>query len=104
MCNCHSYNAGTGDVPEVLFNAKDYFEVDKSKIVCIDACISEQIKMLWQNGIWTLGSCCGHNGLFGDASVIIANNADPKKVKDLLKKHDPKRQWVVKQWQLVDCI
>lgn len=29
--------------------------------VCIDKCLEDEIKMLWNNGIITTGCCCGHN-------------------------------------------
>lgn len=32
-----------------------------SSQVAIDACIASEIRMLWENGIRTLGCCCGHN-------------------------------------------
>lgn len=40
-----------------------------SPSVCIDPCIVDHIKFLWENGIDTLGSCCGHGIL--DASVYV---------------------------------
>ena len=104
MCDCRSYNAEIGTVPEVILHPNDYFPTDEIKSVCVDACIADQIKALWEAGIWTLGSCCGHNGLFGNPSVIIANDADPQRAIKILEQADPKRKWDVKQWQLVDCI
>lgn len=32
-----------------------------SSKICIDPCIYNEIDELWNNGIITLGSCCGHN-------------------------------------------
>ena len=32
-----------------------------SKNVTIDTCVVEDVKLLWENGIETYGSCCGHN-------------------------------------------
>lgn len=29
--------------------------------ICIDPCILEEIKVLWDSGIKTRGCCCGHN-------------------------------------------
>lgn len=102
MCDCFSYNAGKGSVPSVVLDPSEYFD-HPSKRVAIDHCISQQIEMLWKNRIWTEGSCCGHNGLFGDSgpSVIVSDGSDAKLAKKLLKAYDPDRNWVVKQWQLI---
>lgn len=32
-----------------------------SAMICIDPCIMEEIKYLWELGINTYGCCCGHN-------------------------------------------
>ncbi|MBO9671956.1 MAG: hypothetical protein J7577_00815 [Sphingobacteriaceae bacterium] len=34
-----------------------------NEIICVDACLSEEIRMLWGLGISTTGCCCGHNYL-----------------------------------------
>lgn len=103
-CDCHSYNADIGHTKEKILRVYKYFErcEDKELTVCIDACISEQIKMLWQNDIWTIGSCCGHNGIFGDKrpTVCVDVGENAIKAKELLKLHDPNREWIVQQWQL----
>ena len=33
------------------------------RTVCIDECIVEQIRALWEAGYETLGCCCGHGKL-----------------------------------------
>ena len=56
MCNCHSYNWDIGKESEIVM-----IHPLTGYNVCIDACIAHVIKHLWNNHIWTGGSCCGHN-------------------------------------------
>jgi hypothetical protein len=104
MCNCASYNLDATNKSQVILDPNDFFDLDyKAKTVCVDACISEQIKALWSAGIWTIGSCCGHNGRFGNPSVVLGDNEKPIKAIEILKENDSARDWDVFQWQLVNC-
>jgi hypothetical protein len=38
-------------------------------IICIDACLVDEIKSLWANNIVTLGCCCGHGRRLGFIQV-----------------------------------
>ena len=111
MCDCFSYNWQEGETPNVTLNPNYYFDWDnEAKNVSVDACIANQIRLLWANGIWTGGCCCGHNGEFfndqpydGDPYVILDEGEDPASAVALLKQHDPNRNWRVLQWQLVEA-
>lgn len=63
MCDCQSYNQPerTGSVPEVVLDQSAYFPDTAKPTVCVDACISGAITELWEHGIRTRHSCCGHN-------------------------------------------
>jgi len=98
MCDCHSYNKDSGTVKEIILNTKDFFD-HKEKTICVDACISDQIIALWSEGIWTLGSCCGHNK--DVPNVIIAESASPELAHKVLKIWDD-REWKVLQWKLIE--
>jgi len=76
MCDCKSYNKDTGETPNALLDISEHFfwESFSRPIVCIDECISEQIEMLWRMGIFTRGSCCGHNE--ADPNVVIESEKD----------------------------
>ena len=41
-----------------------------SSQICIDPCIYDEIKSLWNAGIYTYGSCCGHN--LNESFVTVA--------------------------------
>jgi hypothetical protein len=104
MCNCVSYNrpdlcAADGKLSVILIPPN---WAQKTGI-CIDACIADAIKMLWDNGIVTRGCCCGHNGAFGDSgpSVVISEGEDADKTLRLLGTHDT-RPWKVLQWRLCE--
>lgn len=59
----------------------------KYKNVFIDECIADDVQKLWDNGIFTLSSCCGHNGIFGKdfgKEVVLSDEKDLKKAKKLL--------------------
>ena len=68
------------------------------KEVSIDARITEVIKHLWANGIYTLNSCCGHNK--ENPSVILGNNRkDGEKIREKIKEVDT-RNWDLLSWTL----
>ncbi len=97
-CNCLSYNKPEwgGDKPEIILPTPSWSE--RKNGICVDACISDAILMLWENGIMTEGCCCGHNK--NNPSVVISTNSEGNKTKELLKLNDG-RDWEVMQWQLV---
>ena len=70
MCDCKSYNIEVGTVPEVIVEVPKHFCGDSRQTVCIDGCIVDHVKALWDANIFTLGSCCGHNGV-ARRSVIV---------------------------------
>lgn len=37
--------------------------------ICVDSCIVDQVVLLWENGVRTYGSCCGHNKVQGMINV-----------------------------------
>lgn len=108
MCDCISYNqphlcSPTGRREVVLptpEHLKGLYENGKPQGICIDACIVEAIKMLWEHKVETLGCCCGHNQ--ENPGVVIASAEKPERVKELLRLHDS-REWDVMQWQLIKC-
>lgn len=68
-CNCVRIRVGSNecfdqqtilDLPDHIINNLENPEV---KTVCIDPCIVDEIKELWELGIITYGCCCGHNYL-----------------------------------------
>lgn len=72
----------------------------KKDTISIDKCIVPIIKILWENGIHTLGSCCGHNKI--NPSVVLHDDENPTKTIKLLEKYDTDRRWDVFQWRLVN--
>jgi hypothetical protein len=75
-------------------------EHKQNREVCIDSCIVEQIKCLWESGIETLGCCCGHgNKELTGPSVIVAGGVDINRAEIVLRKSD-NRSWRILQWQL----
>ena len=64
------------------------------KEIAVDECIADDILMLWENGIGTIGSCCGHNKL--NPSVVITTEKDWKKTKELLPNFE------VCYWKLIE--
>ena len=87
MCNCNnieigSYNNQTCvDIPSHMEDYKNYKLSNGLKsVICIDNCILEEIKHLWNLEIKTTGCCCGHNKLDGFIGVV---NEDVSKMKQL---------------------
>lgn len=72
-------------------------DVDGRTSVCIDACIVEAVKFLWNHKVRTLGSCCGHGK--EDPSLILHQSEHPDRVRGLLE-HCDSRTWKLLQWRL----
>jgi len=97
MCDCGSYNLQIGKAPEKILDIASYFPeiTDRPNGVCIDSCIAEPIKALWSAGIYTTGSCCGHN--IDAGSVILENKKDIAKARSILAGSQIK---VIQVWEL----
>ena len=67
--------------------------------VCVDSCIADVIRKLWEHNICTLGCCCGHGQ--HPPEVIIDSDNDGKMVGRLLRRIDD-RPWKVLQWRLTE--
>jgi len=99
MCDCKSYNGfneAHGGASEVVLPKPPWSQ--KENGICVDACISEAIKMLWENGVVTRGCCCGHNTT--DPTVVVSEDVETNRVLQLLKENDG-RNWIVNRWELV---
>ena len=59
MCNCINIEMGSYANQTVL-QYPNWF-VSSKKSAGIDNCILEEIKGLWESGVQTTESCCGHN-------------------------------------------
>jgi hypothetical protein len=100
-CDCFSYNGQFGTVPQVIMDPNEYFAWDApARQVAVDACIAEQIEMLWKHKIWTASSCCGHGK--GPPSAVLEQGEDQNKAALLLLEHDTERGWQVCQWKLLN--
>lgn len=88
-CNCQSYNRPEiGATPAVVRRG-----------VSLDACIADQIEALWDAGVETLGSCCGHAARLAPApSVVLARPEQGPLAADVLRRHDPERPWQIIFW------
>ena len=106
MCDCKSYNHGTGTTPVVVLTPPKewgltYGSGGEKGGVCIDACIAPVIQELWDNGIVTKGSCCGHGKRV--PSICLENDKDDRygrKVRGVIKQVDS-REFELLTWRLV---
>lgn len=104
MDKCHSYNADIGTVREVTLPAPSWSE---REWISVDYCIAEVIQHLWDNGIVTLGSCCGHGGKIDSGkklpSIILGQGIkNYAKIKEIIAEKD-KRTYTLLQWKLVQA-
>ncbi len=67
MCKCVNIDFGTYSNQTVL-TYPIWFKSDK-KSAGIDNCILSEIQSLWDSGIQTIESCCGHNKVDGYIAV-----------------------------------
>lgn len=110
MCKCVSNNRPRPEQTDQLVRLEvpRAFtpEAEHPRSVSIDACIAPVIKHLWDSGIWTLNSCCGHNGLFGDSrpSIIFDQNLTQEKADEIRRTiaEVDDREFRILSWVLTD--
>lgn len=101
-CDCHSYNGDFGTTPEVKLTMLVGILPDgerRYKDVMIDACIAPVIQYLWDNGVTTGGSCCGHG--HNSPSIVLEQGVENySQVRDWIKEKDD-RFFELTQWRRV---
>lgn len=78
MCKCVNVEIGSyGN--QVELPRPDHMvgrtEGTDSDTICVDTCLSDEIKSLWNLGIITTGCCCGHNKRSGYIGVLPKHSA-----------------------------
>lgn len=86
-CDCISYNRPQAyqKTPSVGLKPPQW-ALDSGgvkELILVDACIADQVQALWDAGIWTEATCCGHNGQF-PRSVVVGKD-DSVRARDLLQ-------------------
>jgi len=106
-CKCHSYNGGFGTAKGVVLKMPIQSKPEgmdwqvEYRDVSIDACISKVIQRLWDNNISTLGSCCGHNGLFGFPSIVLGQHEENySHIRQIISQVD-NRHFELSQWKRI---
>ena len=61
LCNCNNVEPGTY-ANQIFVHAPAHMPKDNG--YCLDACIAEEVMILWQLGITTTGCCCGHGKVY----------------------------------------
>lgn len=101
-CDCHSYNGDFGSVPEVRLKMLVSISPEGErtyKNVMIDACIAPVIQHLWNNGVPTGGSCCGHGKK--PPSIVLEQGAENySQIREWIKEKDD-RWFELSQWRRV---
>jgi hypothetical protein len=64
VCDCNNIDIGSYDNQVTL---KAPFT---DKLICVDKCLENEIKNLWDMGIVTTGCCCGHNKIAPFIGVV----------------------------------
>lgn len=97
---CLSYNRQTGELPEVVLPRPDWMpEGERVNGVPVDHCLADAVQHLWDNGVVTLSSCCGHGKR--RPSLVLGNGEDPGVARRLIAEVDG-REFNLHQWRLVD--
>lgn len=99
---CHSYNGDFGSKPEVKLTMLTSILPDGKrtyKDVMVDACIAPVVQHLWDNGVTTGGSCCGH-GKQPPSLVLGEGDENYSKIRELIKEKDD-RWFELSQWKRV---
>jgi len=63
MCDCKNIGFGTYDNATAIL-------LETDKCLYIDNCILNELQDLWELGVVTFASCCGHNKING--SIIVS--------------------------------
>lgn len=97
MCDCHSYNMDSGVVSEVVLRNVPVGIGKKS--VCVDACIANVVRHLWDSDVLTQSSCCGHN-LEGPSLVLEdgLSQTDVDEIRGIIAQVDT-RTWRLLSWR-----
>lgn len=66
---CPAVGFGTYKNTLLLPRPKHMYPTGKSDWITVDKCVVEEVLHLWNQGIWTLESCCGHTRLRGYIAV-----------------------------------
>lgn len=81
MCMCKNIEMGSYDnqvsifIPEEghimskYMNNRRKARLSRGRMICVDACLENEILNLWNLGIETTGCCCGHNEMNGFIGV-----------------------------------
>lgn len=109
-CRCASNNAPAEPWqidPQVVLDPRPHFpdlpEGWHDGRVAVDACIAPLIVALWEAGIWTVNSCCGHGGFYGpqiERTVILADPADREAAERIARDREDAAKMLA--WELVD--
>ena len=76
MCNCVNIKVGTYanqevlNAPKFMLPLKNGLGKIKKPFICVDKCLVDEVKLLWEKEIYTIGCCRGHNKLYGYIQVI----------------------------------
>ena len=86
QCLCISYNQPKAwqNHPQRILQWHCGTTADGEEIykeIAVDECIADSVLILWENGIGTLGSCCGHGKM--KPSIVLSREQDWKKAKEL---------------------
>lgn len=84
MCECKSYNRPDwgGSQESVIMVAPSGADV------CIDPCLASTVQALWDAGIETCSSCCGHNG-HAIAHMVLSDPSTVEQAHQIIQDTSP---------------
>jgi hypothetical protein len=80
MCKCVDVEIQSYDNQTVVIYPHWFISEKKVRAAGIDNCILEEILQLWEAGVQTTESCCGHNKAQGYISVVDSSIPKMKKL------------------------
>lgn len=92
-CHCYSSNSDRGATPNIVLDPRSLFPTT-TRTVSVDACIANVVQELWEAGVWTRGSCCGHGTR--EASIALNDAMDAPTAVAILKNDG--RVWSIFAW------
>lgn len=101
-CGCYSVNGDFGTTPPVKLRMLSAVLPDgkrEYKDVSIDACLVPVIQHLWDNGVNTANSCCGH-GIINPSIVLGDGVENYSHIHELIEEKDSRRYQLM-QWKKV---
>lgn len=97
FCKSGTWPEAGGTVESIMLTPPEW--AGQEKPIAVDACIADQVRRLWDAGIWTLSSCCGHNCRPGMRGVVVHREDAERARRELTDDSIKVFAWVLTEYE-----